>query len=233
MHQSTSRRERDPGFLGSSFKRRFVFSSRRLSRILQRSHSAPRASAGICRRHDSLEHDRAEAKPVAVAEAGQFEFALDSSACGGPLVKLCDEQLMLGSGIVCVGLDSDADEDVTELAGEAATSMSLKPFGCIMTIRRPSSPGASWSATPHPRLARCDFVWACVGTWACALASNQFASMDPFAYGAQGAYAYGRSAYGANCPGGGGAGAYWYAWKGLGAGELYVYDGRSGYTIGE
>jgi len=148
----------------------------------------------------------------------------------------CGEQLTLGSGTVCEGLDgldSDADADVTELAGEEAMSMSLMPFGCTITIRKPSSLGASRSATPHPRLARCDFVCTWVCTCACALPSNQFASMDPFAYGAQAGYGYGRNPYGASCPGGGGAEAYWYAWNGPGAGVPYVYDGRSGYGIGE
>ena len=76
-----------------------------------------------------------------VAMAGHF--VLDSSACGGPSAELCGEQLMLGSRIMCVGLDSDAVADVIELAGEVVTSILLKPFGCTITIRRPSSPGAS------------------------------------------------------------------------------------------
>lgn len=68
-------------------------------------------------------------------------FALDSSACGEPLAKLSGE-LMLGTGTFRVGLDSEADADVIEPVGEEVVSISLKPFGCTMTIRRPS-PGAS------------------------------------------------------------------------------------------
>jgi len=138
MPQSANRRDWSRVFLGSSLKRRFVFSSRRLSRVLHRSHIAPGTSASICRRHDSLEHNRAEVESVAAADL----FALDSSAHGGPSAELSGEQLMFGTGIARVGLDSDAGTDVIELAGEEAVSTSLKPFGCTMTIRRPS-PGAS------------------------------------------------------------------------------------------
>src|ERR1700761_7340795 len=83
---------------------------------------------------------------------------------------------------------SDADTNETELAEEGTMSVSLKPFDCTMTTRK--------RASSSSRLARRNSVCTC----GCTHASNQFASVDPFANVAHGAFGYGRSTYSANYP---------------------------------
>jgi hypothetical protein len=68
----------------------------------------------------------------------QVKLALDASVnhvIGRQLVKLT-----LGSGIVCVGLKSNANAEAIEVAEEESMPMSLKPFDCTITIHgRPAA----------------------------------------------------------------------------------------------
>jgi hypothetical protein len=59
----------------------------------------------------------------------------------GLLADLGDGGLVLGSETVPAG--SVVDVDVTEPAAEGVTPLSSEPFGCTMTIRRPSSLAAA------------------------------------------------------------------------------------------